>query len=313
MAALSHVRSLANFSSRGLVGCGCTCFQRCFSQRKITLDYEVHCHPDTNAQLSPIVVSHALYGCKGDWSTIGKELNYMTKRKVVCYDAVNHGLSNSHEEMSYRDMTLDLVILLEKLNLQTVSCIGHRMGGKTLMTLALTQPERVEQVVIIDIAPSSEVILENTTSDLQKLASLQLYKFQCKEDLEAYLREQQMDLRLMRSILFSIIERNETLNLSVNLENVAKNYSDVLDFPPFQPNVTFGGPSLFITGFQSLERFLNDFPWVYKRFPAAKIQYLPELNRWLHLERPDKLLDVFAEFFLQANHKNDIKEMSITG
>ena len=66
------------------------------------------------------------------------------------------------------------------------------MGGKTLMTLALTQPERIDQLVIVDIAPSSEVMLENTALDLQKLASLQLYKFKCKEELEAYLREEQL-------------------------------------------------------------------------------------------------------------------------
>lgn len=66
------------------------------------------------------------------------------------------------------------------------------MGGKTLMTLALTQPERIDQLVIVDIAPSSEVMLENTALDLQKLASLQLYKFKCKDELEAYLREEQL-------------------------------------------------------------------------------------------------------------------------
>ena len=64
----------------------------------------------------------------------------------------------------------------------------------------------------------------------------------------------------MRSILFSIIQKKNCdassppLNLSVNLANVAKNYSDVLGFPPFQQGVTFNGPSLFVTGFQSLEK-----------------------------------------------------------
>jgi len=302
------------FITSSLCGCGNVYVTRSFSQRKIDLDYEVHCHPETNTQLTPVVISHALYGCKSDWSSIGKELNYITKRKVVCYDAVNHGCSSSHEDMAYKDMALDLVILLEKLNLPTVSCIGHRMGGKTLMTLALTQPERFEQVAIIDIAPSAEILIENTTKDLEKLANLQLYKFQCKEDLEAYLKEQQLDLRLMRSILFSIIQRNDKLNLTVNLANVRKNYQDVLAFPPFQPDVTFNGPSLFITGFQSLEQFLGDFPWVYKRFPSAKIQYLPELDRWLHLERPDKLLEIFGEFFMEREDaSNEKRTMSISG
>lgn len=312
MLALCHVSRLSN---KSLLACGCSCLNRGFSiHRKIDIDYEVHSHPDTNSKLSPIIVSHALYGCKGDWGSIGKELNYFTKRKVICYDSVNHGNSSSHEEMAYKDMALDLVILLEKLNLDKVSCIGHRMGGKTIMTLALTQPERIEQVAIIDIVPNDEVLFQNTTEDLQKLVGLQLYKFQCKHELEAYLREQQLDLKLMRSILFSIIERNEALNLSVNLSNVAKNYSHVKAFPPFQPNIVFNGPSLFITGFQSLETFMEGFPWVYKRFPAAKIQYLPELNRWLHIESPDKLLEIFTEFFQpKKDNEQNGDEVSFSG
>ena len=55
--------------------------------RTVNLDYEVHCHPDTKEELSPIVISHALYGCKTDWMVIGKELNYVTKRKVCTADS----------------------------------------------------------------------------------------------------------------------------------------------------------------------------------------------------------------------------------
>lgn len=311
MLALCH---LSKPSTINVAAIGCSCVKRWFSShRKIDIDYEVHSHPDTNSSLCPILISHALYGCKGDWSSIGKELNYFTKRKVVCYDAVNHGNSSSHEEMAYKDMALDLVILLEKLNLEKVSCIGHRMGGKTIMTLALTQPERIEQLAIIDIIPNDEILWENTAEDLQKLASLQLYKFQCKHELETYLREQQLDLKLMRSILFSIIQRSDTLNLSVNLSNVAKNYTDVLAFPNFQPNIAFEGPSLFVTGFQSLETFMDGVPWVYNRFPAARVQYLPELNRWLHIESPDKLLTVFTEFFQERKEGGDCSEISCSG
>ena len=169
-------------------------------------------------------------------------------------------------------MALDLVILLEKLNLPTVSCIGktvtvivfcrtgitpppsyncfllsilrcifncslknllpplslvlvnqlshlsfvlgHRMGGKTLMTLALTQPERFKQVAIVDIAPSAEVLIENTTNDLEKLANLQLYKFQCKEDLEAYLREQQLVREFQFICMFELCAK-KSLGLSI--------------------------------------------------------------------------------------------------
>lgn len=284
---------------------GCLCFKQWYSsssnKRTVNLDYEIHCDANTKDDLSPILISHALYGCKNDWSAIGKELSYLTKRKVICYDAVNHGCSDSHDDMSYKDMALDLVILLEKLNLNKFSCIGHRMGGKSLMTLALTQPERIEQLVVIDIAPSGEVMMENTTKDLEKLNNLQLHKFHCKEELEAYLRDEQLNLRLMRSILYNIIQKksDETLNLSVNLQHVANNYRHVLAFPPFQEGVTFNGPSLFVTGFRSLEKFANDFPWVCKRFPSNRVHYVPELTRWLHLERPDVLLEVFSEFFLQ--------------
>ena len=65
--------------------------------RTVNLDYEVHCHPDTKEDLSPIVISHALYGCKTDWMAIGKELNYVTKRKVC---AVSRVLSVSYTHLT---------------------------------------------------------------------------------------------------------------------------------------------------------------------------------------------------------------------
>jgi len=109
---------------------------------------------DAGASRPPIVISHGMLGSLANWSTVAKYLNESTGRRVVAYDARNHGDSPHANNMSYADLAQDLIHLLqEDLKADEALLMGHSMGGRTSMMVGLQRPELVERLVLVDISP----------------------------------------------------------------------------------------------------------------------------------------------------------------
>ena len=101
----------------------------------------------------PVMILHGLFGAGRNWTQMAQAL--AATYRVILPDARNHGASPWAESMSYPDMALDVAALIEREGLQQPFVIGHSMGGKTAMALALTQPQAVAGVAVIDIAPQA--------------------------------------------------------------------------------------------------------------------------------------------------------------
>jgi esterase len=118
-----------------------------------------HLHRQSDAgsaegRRDPVLVMHGLLGNKMNWRSLFRsgplgELD----RDVLVTDARNHGASPHHPEMSYGAMVDDVLRLLDEQEIESVVAVGHSMGGKTAMQLALRAPDRVERLVVCDIAP----------------------------------------------------------------------------------------------------------------------------------------------------------------
>jgi pimeloyl-ACP methyl ester carboxylesterase len=115
-------------------------------------------HRESNSESTqgaePVFVMHGLLGNKMNWRSLFRsgplgELN----RDVLVADARNHGASPHHSQMSYCAMVDDVLRLLDEQEIDRVIAVGHSMGGKTAMQLALRAPDRVERLVVCDIAP----------------------------------------------------------------------------------------------------------------------------------------------------------------
>nr|XP_058141917.1 protein ABHD11 isoform X1 [Dasypus novemcinctus] len=100
-----------------------------------------------------LVFLHGLFGCKTNFNSIAKALAQQTGRRVLTVDARNHGDSPHSPDMSYEAMSQDLQDLLLQLGLAPCVLVGHSMGGKTAMLLALQRPELVERLIAVDISP----------------------------------------------------------------------------------------------------------------------------------------------------------------
>ena len=118
-------------------------------------DYNTQTDPSAG---SPIIIAHGMLGSSANWTSLGKALHKRTGRRVVAYDAINHGQSpHSKDMVTYQSMSDDAVRLIEgDLGLSKVTLIGHSMGGRTLMWTALNRPEIVDRLVVVDISPCNK-------------------------------------------------------------------------------------------------------------------------------------------------------------
>jgi len=105
-----------------------------------------------NTDLPTLFVLHGLYGSGRNWATVAKKLG--DDRRVVTVDLRNHGDSPWADAMDYRSMAEDVGALIERRGAAPAAVLGHSMGGKTAMMLALTAPDLVERLAVVDIAPA---------------------------------------------------------------------------------------------------------------------------------------------------------------
>jgi pimeloyl-ACP methyl ester carboxylesterase len=99
----------------------------------------------------PLVVLHGLFGSSGNWRGIARDL--AATHSVHCVDLRNHGASPWADSMGYIEMADDVLQLIRKLRVERPVVMGHSMGGKTAMAMALRQPASVSRLIVVDIAP----------------------------------------------------------------------------------------------------------------------------------------------------------------
>jgi len=271
-----------------------------FVERVLKLEYDVHSGVSTDLTLAPIVVCHGLFCNKKEWVKTCNELNALTGRKIIAYDAVNHGTSSQHKSMSYHNMALDLVTILEKLDINKETIIlGHRMGGKAAMTLALAQPEMISKLVIIDSAPCArkESYLGDTTLALKAVLSVDLSSFKTKEEVQNRIAKINMVPQLSESVVKNITESCDSgQRWTCNLQGVLENYKELISFPSFNEEVCCTAPALFVGDNQ---KYAHEVPSIMKRFPSAQIHDMDGCDFDIHKSMPADVLNAISEFVKQ--------------
>ena len=254
------------------------------------LNYVTH----GNKKSIPILIIHGLYGSGRNWGVIAKRLS--DKFFVVVVDLRNHGESPWFDTHTYYDMASDLAEVITSLNMKP-NIIGHSMGGKAAMVLALKHPNLVNRLLIADIAPveykhdQSQFIKAMQKIDLSKVtqrsdAKLALAKFIEDKSLQDFFT-QSLDLK----------NKRWKLNLSI-LQSEMKR---ILSFPKI--NSKFLGQTLFFKGEKSKYINTEHRDVIKSLFIKARFATLKDTGHWLHAEKPREFESAVRLFFTE---KEDI-------
>jgi esterase len=233
----------------------------------------------------PLLVLHGLLGSARNWTSVGKQL--AATHRVVTADLRNHGRSPWAETMSFDEMAGDVAALIKRHDLGPTAVIGHSLGGKVAMHLALRHAELVERLVVVDVAP---VAYAHTFGPfVEAMQEIDLAAVHRRVDADLQLEQTIADAVVRNFLLQNLTKTHAGFAWQVNLAALAANMPELLGFPKVQ-SVAYNGPTLFVAGGRS--RYVKDEhrPLIARLFPNTEYAVIAGAGHWVHAERPIEFL-----------------------
>ncbi|MGE8559701.1 MAG: alpha/beta fold hydrolase [Acinetobacter sp.] len=245
------------------------------------LNYQVHLN-ETISTKPPLIFIHGLFGSLSNLGMLARA--FYESHSVVQIDVRNHGHSAHSPEMNYADMAQDIIDTLDSLNISKFSAIGHSMGGKIAMQLTNIAGDRLEQLVILDIAPFAYT--ENHHDQIFKaLFAVQNANAENRQQATQIMREHLSEEMVIQFLMKSFSQGQWLFNVDA----LFKHYSDILSWKAIQP---WQKKALFIRGGKSAYiSKAQHFDAIQQQFPNATIKVIEEAGHWLHAEKPQQVLD----------------------
>lgn len=238
---------------------------------------------NTHSHSKPVkVLIHGLFGSKENLNVIAKFL--ANEFNVLNIDVRNHGDSFHSDEISYEIMANDVVELLDNLNLKNVDLIGHSMGGKIAMQIALNHAYLVNKLIVLDIAPTNYKPRHDDV--FSGLLAVDLATIDTRKDADNIMANHIQETGVRQFLLKSLTKTDSGFMWKFNLNALHTHYNAILMKPSGTP---FSGPTLFIKGANSEYIDATHRAEILALFPNSKAKVLAGCGHWLHAEKPDQV------------------------
>ncbi len=249
----------------------------------------------TLGQSGPLVVFlHGLFGQGKNWTSIAKTL--AEDHRVLLVDMPNHGRSDWHDRVDYLDMADEVAALFSAED--PVALVGHSMGGKTAMVLALRHPELVERLCVVDISPVDYHGLTEFGDFIVAMLGLDLDGLTRRSDADEALAGA-VPHRTVRSFLLQNLRREgDSWSWQPNLTVLGRDLATLGGWPAdrlagLEP---YPGPVLWVAG-QTSAYVTDDYDAAMDRwFPQKRKVTVKNAGHWVHSEQPEVFTEVLRRF-----------------
>lgn len=232
------------------------------------------------------------------------------KREKISIDLRNHGQSPHvpASEMTYEAMSGDLISVLDSLEIDKACLLGHSLGGKVAMQAALTNPKRVSELIVVDIAPIPYAPSKNAADAsvaADAMAAVKLDSIQSRQDADGALAKNGVDVAAVRNFLLTNLTRttdpfaDTRYKWKSNVHAIREALPILRDFPRHE-NTVYEGRTCLIRGgnsryvpFQSMLSFT-------KRFPNTKLITISDAGHWVHAQSPDEFSRSVNDFLADS-------------
>lgn len=239
---------------------------------------------------TPLLVLHGFLGMSDNWRTMGKQ--WASHFQVHLLDLPNHGRSFHSQSFDYTAMTQDVVSYLDHHQLQAVIVLGHSMGGKLAMHLATTHPNRVEKLLVADIAPKAYP--PHHTHILTGLMDLHTSPPDSRTDADRRLSQFVTDQGTRLFLLKNLYRTPDGFALRPNVPVLHDKVEAIMEALPTA--ALYSGPTLFLVGALSDYVTPEDHALIHTHFPTAILRSIPQAGHWLHAENPVAFAAEVADF-----------------
>jgi len=240
----------------------------------------------------PLLILHGLFGSAANWGRVARDL--AADYRVIVTDLRNHGRSPHAPGMTYPEMAADIAALAERVAPgRPLTLLGHSMGGKAAMRVALEYPHLVARLAVVDIAPRS--YRGNQDTVLSALHHIDLSTLANRAAVDARLAQWLPDPALRAFLLTNLVQDQGALRWRVNLPALKASIGDIEGFP-LPSAAHFDGPVQFIAGRDSDYLEKDDPELIRQLFPRAEIDWIDDADHWVHAARPEAFLTSLRRF-----------------
>lgn len=243
---------------------------------------------------TPLIILHGLFGSSDNWLTLGKR--FAEKHKVYLIDQRNHGQSFHSSEFSYAAMAKDLEDFMQAERIGSADIIGHSMGGKTAMELAVNSPSKVNKLIIADIGPKYYPIHHATI--LKGLFSINLTTLASRKEADDQLAKFIEDFGTRQFLLKNLGRNGNDFEWKVNLNGIAQEIEQV--GKGLNQNATYAKPTLFLRGGKSDYILDSDINLIHSIFTNSRVETIAGSGHWLHAEKTDEFFQITSKFLKDA-------------
>jgi pimeloyl-ACP methyl ester carboxylesterase len=239
----------------------------------------------------PLVILHGLFGSSDNWHTVSKKL--AGKFTVFAVDLRNHGRSPHSETMTFETMAQDMKEFMQQHNLPSAFFLGHSMGGKIAMRLALNDPQLVDALIVADIAPRKYPAQHDYIFDA--ILGLDLPRYSSRKEIDEALSGTIPSLAT-RQLVMKNLTRDQPgeFRWKMNLEAIRKNYDGIND--AITAHDPFEKPTLFIRGARSAYIRPDDEEEIAKLFRSFHMKTIDNAGHWVHSDEPEEFVRSVLDF-----------------
>lgn len=240
-----------------------------------------------------LIILHGFFASSRNWRSIAR--NLADEFHVYLLDMRNHGESAHNAIMDYPSMAADIELFLDSQHLSKANILGHSMGGKAAMWLALTQPERINKLMVADIAPVS--YRHSFDNLIQALQQLPLEQLSNRKQADSILSSAIPEPSFRQFLLQNLVLEEGKYVWRIDLDIFARTADNIIAFPDTEALNAYQDKVLFLAGETS--NYMNQ-DSVETLFPKAEIKTIEKAGHWLHAEQPEAFCGVVKHFLSKA-------------
>lgn len=242
----------------------------------------------------PLLILHGLFGQAKNWGVIAKEL--ASDFTIHALDLRNHGQSPRADVMTYEAMAADVQHYMAIHDIDEPAILGHSMGGKVAMLVALHDSASVSRLIVADIAPVT--YQHDFTKHFVAIAGLDLAAIKSRQDADQAMAANITD-RAVRAFLLSNLMRDSEQGWRWAINHpVISAHMDHITAWPATHGLQYDGPTLFLRGANS-DYVTNAMePAISALFPAHEQISIEDAGHWLHADQPAAFTQACRDFLI---------------
>ncbi|KAG9296937.1 hypothetical protein G9A89_006892 [Geosiphon pyriformis] len=253
--------------------------------------------PQQPSEIPPLVILHGLFGSKQNWKSLARAFSQRLNTRVLTLDLRNHGESPHSPVHNYEGMANDVASFLSDHKLHKIILIGHSMGGKVAMYMALQHVPYIEKLVVVDNAPLKIRLSTDFAKYIEGMKKIEETKLTKQSIADEILQEFESDISIRQFLLTNLKKdpKSGVYKFRIPLEILGESLEKLGDFPFESAHHTYHKPTLFIAGTRSNYVPLKAHQTIKTFFPESVIVNV-NAGHWVHAEKPQEFLMIVSDF-----------------